>query len=259
MARLDADEAHLCVGRGARDRADRRGTRHVVVKTEEREDRAGDVRERHRSTGEHEATRHHPVVNDEPLDERAERGAGPSDEPFAAEEAAPRLTPLERVAQELDGDGRHDYLDQLGITAVQLLPVNEFAGDIGWGYNPSFFYAVESSYGTPDQLKALVDTAHRRGIAVILDVVVNHGGSGDNTERPGQCVDSGIGGFGGGGNGGNSGPGGGGYQGGDAGGLGVSGQVPAYGKGGRSFNSGVNPIAEDGVRVGHGEVHITLL
>lgn len=90
------------------------------------------------------------------------------------------LTPLERLTEELDGDGSDDYLHDLGMTAVQLLPVNEFPGDVSWGYNPSFFYAVESSYGTPDQLKALVDTAHQQGIAVILDVVPNHGGSGDN-------------------------------------------------------------------------------
>jgi 1,4-alpha-glucan branching enzyme len=90
------------------------------------------------------------------------------------------LTPLQRVTEELNGNGRDDHLARLGATAVQLLPVNEFPGDLSWGYNPSFFYAVESSYGTPDQLKALVDTAHRQGRAVILDVVVNHGGSGDN-------------------------------------------------------------------------------
>ena len=53
------------------------------------------------------------------------------------------LTPLERITEELDGDGSDDYLKELGVTAIQLLPVNEFAGDIGWGYNPSFFYAVE--------------------------------------------------------------------------------------------------------------------
>ena len=90
------------------------------------------------------------------------------------------LTPLERITEELDGDGGDDYLKSLGVTAVQLLPVNEFAGDIGWGYNPSFFYAVESAYGTPDQLKRLVDTAHRSGVAVVLDLVFNHGGSSDN-------------------------------------------------------------------------------
>lgn len=90
------------------------------------------------------------------------------------------LTPLQRITEELDNDGSDDYLRHLGATAIQLLPVNEFAGDVSWGYNPSFFYAVESSYGTPDQLKALVDRAHQNGIAVILDVVPNHGGSGDN-------------------------------------------------------------------------------
>ncbi|HST93371.1 MAG TPA: alpha-amylase family glycosyl hydrolase [Microvirga sp.] len=90
------------------------------------------------------------------------------------------LMPLQQVREELNGDGRHDYLNRTGATAIQLLPINEFPGDLSWGYNPSFFYAVESSYGTPDQLKQLVDTAHRNGLAVILDVVMNHGGSTDN-------------------------------------------------------------------------------
>jgi len=90
------------------------------------------------------------------------------------------VPPLRQVAEELDNDGGNDYLNRLGITAIQLLPVNEFPIDISWGYNPSFFYAVESSYGTSDELKALVDTAHRNGIAVILDVVYNHGSSTDN-------------------------------------------------------------------------------
>lgn len=90
------------------------------------------------------------------------------------------LPPLLQVAEELDNDGTNDYLNELGVSAIQLLPVNEFPGDTSWGYNPSFFYAIESAYGTPDDLKALVDTAHENGIAVILDVVYNHGGSGDN-------------------------------------------------------------------------------
>ena len=69
----------------------------------------------------------------------------------------------------------------LGVTAIQLLPVNEFAGDIGWGYNPSFFYAVESAYGTPDQLKPLVDTAHRQRRSPSSSTwCFNHGGSSDN-------------------------------------------------------------------------------
>jgi 1,4-alpha-glucan branching enzyme len=90
------------------------------------------------------------------------------------------LTPLQRVTEELNGNGHDDYINELHITAVQLMPVSEFPGDFSWGYNPSFFYAVESSYGAPDQLKELVDTAHRRGIAVILDLEINHGGVGDN-------------------------------------------------------------------------------
>lgn len=89
-------------------------------------------------------------------------------------------TPFQEVTEELDGDGSNDYINNLGVTALELLPVNEFAGALSWGYNPSFFYAVESSYGGPDHLKALVDKAHQNGIAVILDLEFNHVASGDN-------------------------------------------------------------------------------
>lgn len=90
------------------------------------------------------------------------------------------LTPFRQVTEELDNDGTNDYINNLHVTAIGLLPVNEFAGDFSWGYNPSFFYSIESSYGTPDQLKELVDKAHQNGIAVILDLVFNHGGNDDN-------------------------------------------------------------------------------
>ncbi len=87
-------------------------------------------------------------------------------------------TGLLAVARELsDPNG---YLRQVKATAILLMPVCEFAGDHGWGYNPSFFYAVESAYGGPDALKALVDAAHEQGRAVLLDVVFNHAGTGDN-------------------------------------------------------------------------------
>ncbi|MFT4925014.1 MAG: 1,4-alpha-glucan branching enzyme [Phenylobacterium sp.] len=89
-------------------------------------------------------------------------------------------TPLQEVTEELDNDGSNDYINNLGVTAVQLLPVNEFAGDLSWGYNPSFFYAIESSFGGPDHLKAMVDKAHQNGIAVILDLEFNHVATGDN-------------------------------------------------------------------------------
>jgi 1,4-alpha-glucan branching enzyme len=80
----------------------------------------------------------------------------------------------------LDGVRRRlAYLRELGVGAIQLMPPYEFAGDRSWGYNPAFPFAVESSYGPPDDLKALVRDAHSAGIAVILDVVYNHLGPSD--------------------------------------------------------------------------------
>lgn len=67
-----------------------------------------------------------------------------------------------------------DYLQGLGINAIELMPVNEFEGNSSWGYNPSFYFAVDKYYGTKDALKALIDECHGRGIAVILDLVLNH-------------------------------------------------------------------------------------
>lgn len=67
-----------------------------------------------------------------------------------------------------------DYLENLGITAIELLPVNEFDGNESWGYNPSLHLALDKYYGSPDAFKHFVDEAHKRGIAVILDVVLNH-------------------------------------------------------------------------------------
>jgi glycosidase len=67
-----------------------------------------------------------------------------------------------------------DYLDRLGINTIELLPVSEFEGNISWGYNPSFHMALDKYYGSPEDFKAFVDAAHKRGIAVVLDVVYNH-------------------------------------------------------------------------------------
>jgi 1,4-alpha-glucan branching enzyme len=72
-----------------------------------------------------------------------------------------------------------DHLQSLGINAIALMPVAEFPGDISWGYNPAHPYSVESSLGGPDALKAFVDAAHQRGIAVMGDVVYNHLGPSD--------------------------------------------------------------------------------
>lgn len=67
-----------------------------------------------------------------------------------------------------------DYLDRLGINAIELMPVNEFEGNLSWGYNPSHHMALDKYYGTADDFKRFVDACHERGIAVILDVVYNH-------------------------------------------------------------------------------------
>ncbi|MFY0600388.1 MAG: T9SS type A sorting domain-containing protein [Cyclobacteriaceae bacterium] len=67
-----------------------------------------------------------------------------------------------------------DYLDSLGINAIELMPVMEFEGNISWGYNPSSMFAVDKFYGTEDNLKQLIDEAHARGMAIIFDIVLNH-------------------------------------------------------------------------------------
>jgi maltooligosyltrehalose trehalohydrolase len=69
---------------------------------------------------------------------------------------------------------RLDYLCELGITAVELMPVAQFPGERNWGYDGTFPFAPQNSYGGPDGLKQLVDACHSRGLAVILDVVYNH-------------------------------------------------------------------------------------
>ena len=71
---------------------------------------------------------------------------------------------------------RLDYLFELGITHIELMPVAAFAGDRGWGYDGVDLYAVAEHYGGPDGLKRFVDACHVRGLAVVLDVVYNHFG-----------------------------------------------------------------------------------
>ncbi|MCK5816401.1 MAG: hypothetical protein KAH15_00220, partial [Candidatus Marinimicrobia bacterium] len=69
---------------------------------------------------------------------------------------------------------RIDYFITLGITAIELMPVCEFEGNESWGYNPSFYFALDKYYGTATKFKEFVDLCHENGIAVILDVVYNH-------------------------------------------------------------------------------------
>ena len=71
------------------------------------------------------------------------------------------------------------HLKQIGVNAIELMPITEFAGERSWGYNPAHIFAVESSYGGQKALKQFVKRAHNEGIAVILDVVFNHFGPSD--------------------------------------------------------------------------------
>ncbi|HZY68493.1 MAG TPA: malto-oligosyltrehalose trehalohydrolase, partial [Devosia sp.] len=71
---------------------------------------------------------------------------------------------------------RLDYLVELGITAIEIMPIADFRGRWNWGYDGAILFAPDSSYGRPDDLKRLVDEAHARGLMVFLDVVYNHFG-----------------------------------------------------------------------------------
>jgi maltooligosyltrehalose trehalohydrolase len=72
--------------------------------------------------------------------------------------------------------GKLDHLARTGITALELMPLADFAGGRGWGYDGVLWYAPDSAYGRPEDLKALIDEAHLRGLMVFLDVVYNHFG-----------------------------------------------------------------------------------
>ena len=67
-----------------------------------------------------------------------------------------------------------DYIDQLGVNAIELMPIQEFDGNLSWGYNPNHYFALDKYYGTREQYKQFIDECHKRGIAVIVDVVYNH-------------------------------------------------------------------------------------
>ena len=66
-----------------------------------------------------------------------------------------------------------DYLKTLGITAVELMPIQEFDGNNSWGYNPNHYFAPDKAYGTPEMYKKFIDECHKRGMAVLLDMVFN--------------------------------------------------------------------------------------
>ncbi len=101
--------------------------------------------------------------------------------PVAINERQPDLTVYELLVRDFvetsalkDVTAKLDYLKDLGVNAIEIMPVNEFEGNISWGYNPDFYFAVDKYYGTANDFKHFVDECHARGIAVILDIVLNH-------------------------------------------------------------------------------------
>ncbi len=67
-----------------------------------------------------------------------------------------------------------DYLEELGVNAIELMPINEFEGNSSWGYNPSFYFAPDKYYGTDEDYKDFIKECHKRGIVVFMDMVLNH-------------------------------------------------------------------------------------
>ncbi|MEN9444679.1 MAG: hypothetical protein RIS47_1569 [Bacteroidota bacterium] len=104
--------------------------------------------------------------------------------PSAIGATQPDLTIYELHIRDFTNDGgigtirdamaKLDYLQSLGINAIELMPINEFEGNNSWGYNPSFYFAPDKAYGTEADYKAFIDECHLRGIAVIIDMVLNH-------------------------------------------------------------------------------------
>ncbi len=79
------------------------------------------------------------------------------------------------ASKDLDGALDHlDYIQALGVNAVELMPVQEFDGNDSWGYNPCSYFALDKAYGTREKYKEFVDECHSRGLAVLVDVVYNH-------------------------------------------------------------------------------------
>ena len=69
---------------------------------------------------------------------------------------------------------RLDYIQNLGVNAVELMPICEFDGNYNWGYSPNHYFAPDKAYGTEEMYKTFIDECHKRGIAVIIDMVFNH-------------------------------------------------------------------------------------
>ncbi|RJQ13802.1 MAG: hypothetical protein C4560_13555 [Nitrospiraceae bacterium] len=99
-----------------------------------------------------------------------------------------------RIATFRDVASKLGYIKSMNFTAIQLLPIQEFAAERSWGYNPALFFSLESVYGEPDDLRSLVNEAHKQGLAVFFDAVYNHAGPQDNSlwQFDGYGINGGI-------------------------------------------------------------------
>jgi 1,4-alpha-glucan branching enzyme len=99
-----------------------------------------------------------------------------------------------RIGTFRDFTSKLGYIKSMNFTAIQLLPIQEFAAERSWGYNPALFFSLESVYGEPDDLRFLVNEAHKQDLAVIFDVVFNHAGPQDNSlwQFDGYGINGGI-------------------------------------------------------------------
>ncbi len=79
------------------------------------------------------------------------------------------------TSQDIEGAlAELDYIENLGVNAIELMPVQEFDGNLSWGYNPNHWFALDKYYGTREEYKQFIDECHKRDMAVIIDVVYNH-------------------------------------------------------------------------------------
>lgn len=117
------------------------------------------------------------VVDDAAYDWQSEWSGRPWHEAVIYELHIGTFTPDGTFRSAID---RLDNLVDLGVTAIEIMPIAQFSGRRGWGYDGVLLYAPHNAYGTPDDLRALVDAAHARGLMVLLDVVYNHFGPDGN-------------------------------------------------------------------------------
>ncbi len=105
---------------------------------------------------------------------RGRTRAGARGRPATWSSTSSTSAPSRRKARSTASERQLPYLRDLGVTAIELMPVADFAGHRNWGYDGVALFAPSRAYGTPDDLRRLVDSAHEHGLSVILDVVYNH-------------------------------------------------------------------------------------